>query len=146
MTYKVNETDWHSGWKEYYQLHHGAQLEVRIGSHICDVLLPDGRIIEIQRKPLSVNQIWDREMEYQDRLTWLYCSKFFLNRVTGVERDGDWNLAVNSRFRFRGKIPTIVYHNAPVWVEHLFTFYRLYVWHYNGKYYGKFKEAVRAYT
>ncbi len=152
--FKSSESYWHRKWKEYYRDCHDADLEVRIGSHMCDVLLPDGQIVEIQRKPLPYQQIIDREYEYQDRLQWLYCADFFLNRITGLSKEafhpygemyGEYRLPVNQRFRFSGKLSSIVYHKQPVWIEFRNYFYRLYTWCYEDTFYGKFKQEIYAY-
>ena len=144
---KTSESDWHKRWKLYYLQHHDAQLEVQIGSHVCDVLLPNGQIMEIQRKPLARHQIQDRELEYQDRLNWVYSSEFFLNRIVnqqGVKfSDEEYMLLpIDYRFRFIGKTNSIVFHSEPVWIEHKYSFYRLMTWQFNGRYYGKFKERI----
>ena len=138
--FKSTETLWHKRWKTYYQTLHGAQLEVRIGSHVCDALLPNGQIIEVQRKPLPYGQLVARELEYQSRLTWLYSSEFVLNRIDRKDWVDLIDLPIDERFRFVGKISSIVYHKEPVWVEHDNIFYRLWIWEYEGCFYGKFKE------
>ena len=143
--FKSNETDWHAGWKDYYRRFHNAQLEVRIGLHVCDVLLPDGRIVEIQRKPLPLQDIESREWEYQDRIQWLYSSEFLMHRITGWRTDEyeiTDKLPIDRRFKFVGKVHSIVHHKEPVWVEYDSYFYRLFTWNYAGSYYGKFKQMI----
>ena len=147
---KTSESDWHKRWKLYYLRHHGAQLEVQIGSHVCDVLLPNGQIMEIQRKPLTRHQIEARELEYQDRLNWVYDSQFFLNRIVDQRNEKFSNedfhfLPLDYRFKFIGKTNSIVFHREPVWIEHKMSFYRLITWQFNGRYYGKFKERIDTY-
>jgi hypothetical protein len=143
--FKSTETIWHRRCKEYFRDERGAQLEVRIGNHVCDALLPDGTIVEAQRKPLPLKHIIAREHEYQGRLQWIYASFFFLNRIN-LDLEDEWGLlALNVRFRFRGKIPSIVHHAEPVWIEHRCSFYRLFTWEYQGRYYGKLKERISKY-
>ena len=142
--FKSSETLWHRNCKKYFRDERGAELEVRIGDHVCDALLPDGTIIEIQRKPLPLSQIRARELEYQGRLQWVYCSTFFLNRIDLILGD-EWGLALDVRFRFCGKTPSIVHHTEPVWIEHGPFFYRLFTWEHDGRYYGKLKERISKY-
>ncbi len=148
--FKTTESEWHRQWKLYYLEEHSAQLEVQIGSHICDVLLPNGQIMEIQRKPLPRHEIEAREVEYQDRLNWVYDSKFFLNRIVDHQNekfsDQDFALLpIDYRFRFVGKTNSIVFHREPVWIEFKSCFYRLITWQFNGRFYGKFKERIDSY-
>jgi competence CoiA-like predicted nuclease len=68
------ETEWHRGWKLHF-LRAGAHIEVVMGErreHRADVLLPNGRVIELQSGFLSVEQIAEREAFYGQRLVWLY--------------------------------------------------------------------------
>jgi hypothetical protein len=66
------ETEWHRRWKRYLRDTRGAQIEVVMPPHRADVVLPDGRIVELQAHYLSAEQIEERERFYGPRLHWIY--------------------------------------------------------------------------
>lgn len=66
------ESQWHIDWKKWFELHRGARIEVPMGAHRADVVLPDGNIIELQSGYLSVIDILNREAFYGPGLSWLY--------------------------------------------------------------------------
>jgi hypothetical protein len=83
------ETDWHRQWKLYFAANHAARIEVPIGAHRADVLLPSGRIIELQSRYQSADLIAEREAFYGPALTWLYRCQWS-DRLHYGRRDGFW--------------------------------------------------------
>jgi competence protein CoiA len=65
------ETQWHRRWKAYFE-ERGAQVEVVMGPHRADVVMPSGLIIELQHDYLSTFDIAEREQFYGSHLAWIY--------------------------------------------------------------------------
>lgn len=65
------ESQWHLAWKRWYRDERGADVEVVKGRHRADVVLPTGKVVELQSTYLSVNDIVERESFYGD-MVWLY--------------------------------------------------------------------------
>lgn len=64
------ELGWHMLWR-YLFVHAGARTEVPYEGHRADVVLADGRVVEIQTKFLPTDDIVGRESTYGD-MAWLY--------------------------------------------------------------------------
>ena len=92
------ESAWHLGWKERFLLA-GCQVEVPIvrdgERHRADVVLPGGRIVELQHGYLSPDAIWQREAFYRD-VVWLYDAERFWDRVVIRDKAFKWLHAARS--------------------------------------------------
>lgn len=64
------EQGWHRTWRTLF-LHLGAETEVHISSHIADIRLADGRVIEFQTRMLAPSEIVSRERTYAP-MAWIY--------------------------------------------------------------------------
>lgn len=69
-------TLWHIGWQNFLRDHRKAEIEKPLkthwASHRADAVLPDGRIIELQRSSISPRDIELREDFYGAKLTWVF--------------------------------------------------------------------------
>ena len=65
------ESEWHLSWKRWFRDDRDARLEVGMGPHRADVVLPSGQVVELQSNYLSADEIAERESFYGDML-WLY--------------------------------------------------------------------------
>jgi competence protein CoiA len=66
------ESEWHLGWKKRFS---SAQVEVPITkngkTHRADVVLFDGRVVELQCSPISPAEISERE-DFYGHMIWLF--------------------------------------------------------------------------
>lgn len=99
------ESDWHIDWKLAYRDRLGAAVEVPMGPHRADVVLPDGRVVELQSNYLSAKKIADREAFYGDML-WIYQADRWVRRVHFGGRGGFW---------WKHGAKSMVAHKRPVW-------------------------------
>ena len=66
------ESEWHREWKRWFRDACGANIEVPMGEHRADVVLPNGAIIELQHRYQNVEQIQARESFYGRQMAWIY--------------------------------------------------------------------------
>ena len=66
------ESQWHLTWKQWFLDHRDANVEVVLGRHRADVVLPSGKVVELQADYLNADQIADRESYYGRNMMWLY--------------------------------------------------------------------------
>jgi hypothetical protein len=80
------ESAWHLAWKERF-VDAGCQVEVPIvrdgERHRADVVLPGGRVVELQHGYLKPDAIWEREAFYRD-VVWLYDADRFWDRSSSA--------------------------------------------------------------
>lgn len=62
------ETEWHRDWKNRFPK---EWREITVKNHRADVLIPNGKIIEFQNSPLSIEKIKEREVFYGSPLLWI---------------------------------------------------------------------------
>lgn len=98
------ESQWHIDWKRWYETHKGARIEVPMGPHRADVVLPSGTIIELQSHYLSAVTIAERERFYGPKLQWLYRAHW-MQRVHFGERGFWWKQGSKA----------MTTHDQPVW-------------------------------
>lgn len=65
------ESEWHLGWKAHLASL-GANVEVPMGPHRADAIMPSGSIVELQAGYLDVGSIAAREAFYGPMLRWIY--------------------------------------------------------------------------
>jgi hypothetical protein len=98
------ESQWHLDWKRYFEIAKGARVEVSMGPHRADVVLPSGLVIELQSSYLSAEKIWDREAFYGAELQWIYRAHW-MDRVHETRR-GLW---------WKNGSKAMTHHRYPVW-------------------------------
>lgn len=98
------ESQWHIQWKRYFEIAKGADVEVSMGPHRADVVLPNGAIIELQSGYLSTEKIRDRESFYGPPLSWVYRAHW-MDRVH-LTRKGLW---------WKNGSKSMTEHRRPVW-------------------------------
>ena len=65
------ESEWHLAWKSYFEAA-GGRIEVVMGAHRADVVMPSGLIVEMQNSYLNVEDIAEREAFYGAHMAWIY--------------------------------------------------------------------------
>ena len=131
------ETAWHLDWKA--RMHDaGAEVEVirRRGdqTHIADVVLPSGRVLELAGTYHPADVIEARERFYGPTMRWLYNAEGFVDRIEFLTRDPD-----DKVFRFKQPPQSMVGHRRwPVFWdvgdESVYAIERL--WRWNDRTYG----------
>lgn len=67
------ETRWHLDWKQVVGDIRPAYTEVSMGPHRADIRFPNGKVIELQRSPISTDDIEARERFYGHRqMLWIF--------------------------------------------------------------------------
>lgn len=85
-----SETAWHLQWKSKFPDAWVESIVTRNGkSHIADVLLPNGTVIEFQHSPISPVEIQAREDFYQS-VIWVFDVRDCEERIDFRDRDGYW--------------------------------------------------------
>lgn len=117
--YGEGETEWHMEWKQFF-LDHGCDIEVKIGNHRADAVLPDGTVVEFQHSSISPEEIAEREAEYK-KLIWVFDLSRF-KTVPSFKKDGkfSWNNIKRSMkeakkavvVEVNGKLYSIIYWNG----------------------------------
>jgi len=100
----AEESAWHLRWKLALEAR-GAQIEVPMGPHRADAVLPDGRIVELQHSQLSPGAIAEREAFYGEQLVWLWDAERWMDRLH-FGRHGFW---------WKRGSPAMARSRRPVW-------------------------------
>lgn len=91
-------SQWHLDWQSHV---HEDRTEIIIGEHIADVQLSDGKVIEIQHSPLSIDTVQERELFYGN-MTWIFDGRDFFDRLTFKEKESKYG---NTYYTFTFKRP-----------------------------------------
>lgn len=72
-TWSEGETRWHLDWKQIVGDVSPSFTEVSMGPHRADIRFPSGNVIELQRSPISTDDIEARERFYDHRkMVWIF--------------------------------------------------------------------------
>lgn len=84
----AGETEWHLGWKS--QVSDPARIEVARGNRRADVITTYGWPIEFQHSSLSVDEVIEREVDWDNRLIWVVDARdaYEGGRLTVRQRPG----------------------------------------------------------
>lgn len=107
----AGEKGWHLTWRTLFW-HRGAKTEVVMGRHRADIVLIDGRVIEIQTKVLRAAEIASRETTFGE-MAWIY-------RITDEVSGGHLiteRANLDGRFKFTWNAPrrSLLSHRRPVY-------------------------------
>jgi hypothetical protein len=120
------EGDWHRGWKLWLMESRGASIEVVIGEHRADAVMPNGEVVELQHSAIDPATIREREAFYK-RMLWLYDAKQWWSRLEyWTEPRADypdwwpqsWRRRDKSRqqfFSWKSPKLSMLTHQSPVW-------------------------------
>jgi hypothetical protein len=133
------ESAWHLAWKARFRAA-GAEIEVPIVRgrcvHRADVMLPGGRVVELQHGFLPASAIRQREAFYGD-MAWLYDAERFWDRVaTGSRADG---------FRWKRPARSMLAHRRPMlWHVKPAVYFVRWMRRYDTRTYGGFGTTSRS--
>jgi hypothetical protein len=134
------ESDWHLRWKErFYEA--GCQIEVPITRgdehHRADVVLPGGRVVELQHGYLPADAIRCREAFYGD-MVWIYDASRFWERISFRQVRFD-----EPGFKWTQPAKTMLLHHRPVlWHADAQVYWVRWVRRYRRGTYGGFGTTV----
>ena len=104
------ETPWHLESKDQFPVE-CQEVVVRRGGklHIADVRHYDGRVIEFQNSPISIEEIAEREHFY-GRMVWVLNGEFFRFYFGAFYREDTWSFTWNwaKRSFFHARKPVII--------------------------------------
>jgi competence protein CoiA len=123
------ETLWHYEWKTSLEAQ-GAKIEQTISRrgecHRADCVFPDGTVLEIQRSPISVEDIERREAFYGRNMVWLFDTREAVEHERlDIRRKPD-----KDTFRWKQPRKSIAFCRRGVYLDicndELFYLYRMY--------------------
>lgn len=110
-------TEWHIQWQKYLEVYRAAEIEVPITrngiTHRADVVMPHGKIIELQNSAITPEQIRQREEFYGTKLVWIFNVREPYKQKRFIPRNKDGK----DTFRWKQPIKSIAFCKRRVFLD-----------------------------